>query len=69
MNISLTDIFLEQKCFINKKIREISNIDSRFFTHRKYLEEQFKDCTSLASQTDASFSRFAVKLQDGKANC
>jgi len=65
MNISLTDIFLKQSSLINKKIREISNIDIDFTPQKKYLEEQFKGLYELASQTDASFLG-AVKAQEVK---
>jgi bacillithiol biosynthesis cysteine-adding enzyme BshC len=65
MNISLTDIFLDQSSFINKKIREISNIDIDFTPQKKYLEEQFKGLYDLAAQTDASFLG-AVKAQEVK---
>jgi uncharacterized protein YllA (UPF0747 family) len=65
MNISMADIFLNQSSFINKKIREISNIDIDFTPQRNYLQEQFKDLYDLASQTDASFLG-AVKAQEVK---
>ncbi|MCM4165244.1 MULTISPECIES: bacillithiol biosynthesis cysteine-adding enzyme BshC [unclassified Arenibacter] len=65
MNISMTDIFLNQSSFINKKIREISNIDIDFAPQKKYLQEQFKDLYDLAVQTDASFLG-AVKAQEVK---
>ena len=65
MNISLTDIFLKQSSLINKKIREISNIDIDFTPQKKHLEEQFKGLYELASQTDASFLG-AVKAQEVK---
>ncbi len=65
MNISMADIFLDQSSFINKKIREISNIDIDFTPQKKYLQEQFKDLYDLAAQTDASFLG-AVKAQEVK---
>jgi len=65
MNISLADIFLNQSSFINKKIREISNIDIDFTPQRKHLQEQFKDLYELAAKTDASFLG-AVKAQEVK---
>jgi uncharacterized protein YllA (UPF0747 family) len=65
MNISLADIFLNQSSFINKKIREISNIDIDFTPQKKYLQEQFKDLYDLAAKTDASFLG-AVKAQEVK---
>ncbi|MCK0188524.1 bacillithiol biosynthesis cysteine-adding enzyme BshC [Arenibacter sp. F20364] len=65
MNISMTDIFLDQSSFINKKIREISNIDIDFAPQKKHLQEQFKGLYDLAAQTDASFLG-AVKAQEVK---
>jgi len=65
MNISLTDIFLDQNSFINKKIREISNIDIDFTPQRNLLEEHFKGLYELAKQTDPSFLG-AVKAQEVK---
>lgn len=65
MNIGLSDLFLKQSSFINKKIREISNIDIDLSAQRKCLTDQFKDLYELASQTDASFLG-AVKAQEVK---
>ncbi|MDO6810183.1 bacillithiol biosynthesis cysteine-adding enzyme BshC [Zobellia galactanivorans] len=65
MNLSVADIFLRQSSFINKKIREISNIDIDFTPQKQYLEEQFKAMYDLAEQTDASFLG-AVKAQEVK---
>lgn len=65
MNISKSDIFLKQNRLINKKIREISNIDIDFSPQKKLLEEQFKDMYVLAEKTDKSFLG-AVKAQEVK---
>lgn len=65
LNLSTTDLFLKQSSFINKKIREISNIDIDFTPQKKYLEEQFKALYDLAEQTDKSFLG-AVKAQEVK---
>ena len=65
MNISKTDIFLNQNNLINKKIREISNIDIDFTPQKKLLEEQFKEMYALAEKTDKSFLG-AVKAQEVK---
>ncbi|SIR03465.1 bacillithiol biosynthesis cysteine-adding enzyme BshC [Maribacter ulvicola] len=65
MNISKSDIFLKQNSLINKKIREISNIDIDFSPQKKLLEEQFKDMYVLAEKTDKSFLG-AVKAQEVK---
>jgi len=65
MNISKSDIFLKQNSLINKKIREISNIDIDFSPQKKLLEEQFKDLYVLTEKTDKSFLG-AVKAQEVK---
>ena len=65
LNLSLSDIFLPQTNLINKKIREISNIDINFSPQRKHLKEQFEAMYSLAEETDKSFLG-AVKAQEVK---
>ncbi len=65
LNLSLPDIFLRQSNLINKKIREISNIDIDFGPQKKHLEEQFKALYEIAQQTDRSFLG-AVKAQEVK---
>lgn len=65
MNLSVADLFLKQNNLINKKIREISNVDIDFSPQKLHLEEQFKMLYKLAEQTDASFLG-AVKAQEIK---
>ncbi len=65
MNVPVTDLFLKQHSFINKKIRSISNIDIDFSPQKQVLEEHFKSLYELAEQTDASFLG-AVKAQEIK---
>lgn len=65
LNLSVADLFLKQSSFINKKIREISNIDIDFSSQKRYLEEQFEALYDLAEQTDKSFLG-AVKAQEVK---
>ena len=65
MDLAISDLFLKQSSFINKKIRAISNIDIDFSTQKKHLEEQFKVLYELAEQTDKSFLG-AVKAQEVK---
>ncbi|MCP4974863.1 MAG: bacillithiol biosynthesis cysteine-adding enzyme BshC [Maribacter sp.] len=65
MNLSVADLFLRQSSFINKKIREISNIEIDFSSQKKLLIGQFKALYKIASQTDESFLR-AVKAQEVK---
>ncbi|MFV0540797.1 MAG: bacillithiol biosynthesis cysteine-adding enzyme BshC [Aestuariibaculum sp.] len=65
LHISTEDIFLKRHSFINKKVREISNIDIDFSIQKEYLETQFKALYILAKQTDKSFVG-AVKAQEKK---
>lgn len=65
LEISTHDLFLKQSTFINKKVREISNIDIDFSTQKKYLKEQFLALYDLAEQTDKSFLG-AVRAQEVK---
>ncbi|MFS4467640.1 bacillithiol biosynthesis cysteine-adding enzyme BshC [Maribacter sp. 2210JD10-5] len=65
MGLSTEDLFLKQNSLINKKIREISNIDIDFSPQKKLLEEQFKEMYVLAEKTDKSFLG-AVKAQEVK---
>ncbi|RRQ47603.1 bacillithiol biosynthesis cysteine-adding enzyme BshC [Maribacter algicola] len=65
LNVSHADIFLKQHSLINKKIREISNIDIDFTPQKELLKEQFKGMYELAEQTDKSFLG-AVKAQEVK---
>ena len=65
LNISQEDIFLKRDSFINKKVREISNIDIDFSAQKEQLKLQFEDLYKLAEQTDKSFLG-AVKAQEVK---
>ncbi len=65
LNISLKAIFLKRHVFINKKIREISNINIDFTEQKKQLEAQFQELYTIAQQTDKSFLG-AVKAQEKK---
>ncbi len=65
LDISDEDIFLKRDTFINKKVREISNIDINFSTQKEHLEAQFKALFKLAEQTDKSFLG-AVEAQEVK---
>ena len=65
LQISLEDIFMKQNSLINKKIREISNINIDFSDQRKYLHDQFADMYNIAEQTDPSFLG-AVRAQEAK---
>ncbi len=65
LNLTTSDIFLKQGSLINKKIREISNIDIDFDPQKKCLEAQFKTLYEIAELTDKSFLG-AVKAQEAK---
>ena len=65
LNLSTENLFLKQHSLINKKIREISNIDIDFSPQKEHLEEQFAALYKLAAQTDKSFLG-AVKAQEVK---
>ncbi|RED48402.1 bacillithiol biosynthesis cysteine-adding enzyme BshC [Seonamhaeicola aphaedonensis] len=65
LKISKEDIFLKRDAFINKKVREISNINIDFSEQRVYLKQQFENLYALAEQTDKSFLG-AVKAQEVK---
>lgn len=65
LDVKTKDLFLKQHSFINKKIREISNINIDFSEQKKHLEQQFQGLYELAEQTDATFLG-AVKAQEIK---
>ncbi|QCW99308.1 bacillithiol biosynthesis cysteine-adding enzyme BshC [Aggregatimonas sangjinii] len=65
LDLSIENLFLKQHSFINKKIREISNIEIDFSPQKKHLEQQFAELYDLAEQTDKSFLG-AVKAQEVK---
>ncbi|APY09794.1 bacillithiol biosynthesis cysteine-adding enzyme BshC [Seonamhaeicola sp. S2-3] len=65
LGVSKEDIFLKRDTFINKKVREISNIEIDFSEQKQHLKKQFETLFSLAKQTDKSFLG-AVKAQEVK---
>nr|WP_299167953.1 bacillithiol biosynthesis cysteine-adding enzyme BshC [uncultured Allomuricauda sp.] len=65
LSLKISDLFLKQNSFINKRIREISNIDIDFSPQQKHLEEQFQALYKLAEETDKTFVN-AVKAQEVK---
>ena len=65
LKIKKEDVFLKSNAFINKKVREISNIDIDFSNQKEHLKQQFQDLYKLAEQTDKSFLG-AVKAQEVK---
>ena len=65
LQISHEELFLRQHELINRKVRQISNIDIDFTKQKKHLEQQFEELYALAEQTDKSFLG-AVKAQEVK---
>lgn len=55
LEVTNKDLFLDKNSFINKKVRQISNINIDFSTQKTTLKQQFKDLYKLAEQTDKSF--------------
>ena len=56
LNLSKQDFFLKRTALINKKIRQISNIDLDLQPFKEKLQEQFTHLESLVNSTDASFA-------------
>lgn len=65
LQLSPKDLFLERNSLINKKIREISNIDIDLSPQREHLKSQFAGLYELAEKTDKSFLG-AVRAQEKK---
>lgn len=65
LNISKDEIFLKQESLINKKVRQISDIEIDFSEQKNYLIEHFKSLYAIAEKTDQSFTG-AVKAQEAK---
>ena len=65
LGLDIADMFMKQNSFINKRIREISNINIDFSDQRKHLSEQFASMYDLAKNTDPTFLG-AVKAQEVK---
>lgn len=65
LNISLKELFLSQHELINRKVRQISNIDIDFSPQKEHLVKQFQGMYELAEKTDKSFLG-AVKAQEVK---
>lgn len=65
LDLSLPELFMDQNDLINRKIRQISNVDIDFSPQRDHLQKQFEALYRLAEQTDQSFIG-AVKAQEVK---
>lgn len=65
LELSPKDLFLKRSSLINKKVRQISNINLDLQGFKLALEDQFKDLEGLVNQTDATFEG-ALKAQKSK---
>ena len=65
LKLELKDLFLKKNTLINKKVRQISNIDLDLSPFKEQLKVQFDRLELLAKETDASFDG-AVKAQKAK---
>jgi bacillithiol biosynthesis cysteine-adding enzyme BshC len=65
LSLPLADLFLPTASFINKRVRQISDIDIDFSPQRELLRKQFAALGDLAKQTDESFLG-AVLAQEKK---
>ncbi len=65
LSVSDTELFLKQHELINRKVRQISDVEINFDAQREHLRMQFKALYEMAEQTDPSFLN-AVKAQEKK---
>ncbi|MCC8360459.1 bacillithiol biosynthesis cysteine-adding enzyme BshC [Salinimicrobium sediminilitoris] len=65
LNITLPELFLKSHELINRKVRQISNIDIDFSLQKEHLVQQFQGMYELAEKTDKTFIN-AVKAQEVK---
>lgn len=65
LHISPAQLFLDEHSFINRKVREISDIEIDLSKQREHLVAQFSHMYEIAEKTDKSFLG-AVKAQEVK---
>ena len=65
LDISVADLFLPTNEMINRRVRQISNIDIDLGEFKAHLDQQFGALYALAQQTDPSFLG-AVEAQEKK---
>ena len=65
LNLETADLFLKRNALLNKKIRQISNIDLDLSPLKEQLKKQFDNLQKLVEKTDASFQG-AVEAQQTK---
>lgn len=65
LKLEIPDLFLKRNALINKKVRQISNIDLDLSPLKTALEKQFDQLEVLVNETDASF-KGSVQAQKSK---
>lgn len=65
LNLKTSDLFMNRNALLDKKIRQISNIDLDLSLLKNQLKKQFNSLQDLVTQTDASF-KGAVAAQQAK---
>ncbi|MDA0984308.1 MAG: bacillithiol biosynthesis cysteine-adding enzyme BshC [Bacteroidetes bacterium] len=65
LNLETADLFMSRNSLLNKKVRQISNIDLDLTPLKEQLKKQFEYLNTLVAQTDASF-KGAVEAQQAK---
>ncbi len=65
LNLSWSDLFLNQEKLIEKKTKELSQFEIDFSEQKKHLSNQFINLIEIAKKTDKSFIG-AVKAQEAK---
>jgi bacillithiol biosynthesis cysteine-adding enzyme BshC len=65
LNISKTDLFLEEESLVAKKIKELSALSLDFSVQKDNLRAQFLELREIAIQTDKSFEG-ALNAQEKK---
>ena len=65
LDLTVTDLFLNQHKLFNKTVREISDIEIDFTQQKEDIQKIFSDLKTLSDKTDKSFTG-AVKAQEHK---
>jgi len=65
LDLSWQELFINKQLLLDKKTKELSQINFDFSKQISFLEEQFKSLEKIALQTDSSFIG-AVKAQEAK---
>lgn len=65
LNLTWSDLFLNQTELINQKTKQLSSFAIDFSDQKEHLKKQFEQLTTIANQTEKSFVG-AVKAQEAK---